>query len=300
MNLARIRILLPCQPPAYRRLVDAALWTRARPRLRLVTTPGSTCTTRPPVLMLHGLWHGSWAWENWSNRLAAHGYDCYAVDLRGHGGSEGDVRTARLRDYVQDARRAVDALPVRPILIGHSLGGVLVEHLLATGAYPAAVLVAGVPGRYPLSTVVRTSLSRPITTLEVALRHDLLPLVGTTRAAHRVLFGPDTPTEVVGRAQPRLTRAAPHIVRELLLAPPVRPGSATPALVMAGARDRVFTPARQRSRARRIGADYVEIDGSGHDIPLDHRWQHAADRAAAWLADQAAVATSRSPSSDRR
>jgi pimeloyl-ACP methyl ester carboxylesterase len=236
--------------------------------------------------MLHGLWHASWAWENWSNRLAEHGYDCYAVDLRGHGGSEGDVRTARLRDYAHDARRAVDALPARPILIGHSLGGVLVEHLLAAGTYPAAVLVAGVPGRYPLGTVVRTSLSRPITTLEVALRHDLLPLVATTRAAQRVLFSPDTPADVVREVQPRLTRAAPQVVRELLLSPPARPRSTTPTLVMAGACDPVFTPARQRRRARTIGAEYVTIDGSGHDVPLDHRWRHAADCAGAWLADR--------------
>lgn len=151
--------------------------------------------------MLHGLWHAGWAWENWSARLAAHGYDCHVVDLRGHGGSEGDLRTARLRDYVQDARRAVAALPEAPILIGHSLGGVLVEHLLAAGGYPAAVLVAGVPGRYPLRTIVRTAARRPVRTIKASLRRDLAMLVDTPRAAQHVLFSPATPHHIVQQAQ---------------------------------------------------------------------------------------------------
>jgi pimeloyl-ACP methyl ester carboxylesterase len=266
--------------------VDEVCWTQARPRLRLVVTRAATGTTRPPVLLLHGLWHASWAWENWCHWLAARGYDCYAVDLRGHGGSEGAVRTARLRDHLQDARRAVAVLPEPPILIGHSLGGVLVEHLLAAGTYPAAVLVASVPGRYPLGTIVESAVTRPVKTLEAALRHDLFTLVCTARGARRVLFSPDTPADIVRQTQRRLTRASPRIVRELLLTAPARPRPTTPVLVLAGARDPVFTPTRQRRRARTIGADYVEIDGSGHDVPLDHRWRQAADSTAAWLDDQ--------------
>ena len=261
-------------------------WTQGSPRLRLQITPAEARTARPPVLMLHGLWHAAWAWENWRKRFAAHGFDCYAVDLRGHGGSEGDARTARLRDHLQDTRRAVDALPERPILVGHSLGAVLVEHLIATADYPAAVLVAGVPGRYPISTIFRSTIRRPVRTFRAAIRHDLLPLVGTPRAAQRVLFSPETPGDVVRQMQPKLTGAAPHIVRELVMTPPAMPRPVTPTLVMAAGRDAVFHPARQRHRARVIDADYLEIDGSGHDIPLDHQWRHAADSAIAWLAAQ--------------
>lgn len=262
-------------------------WTQAAPRLRIVVTRATTTAgARPPILMLHGLWHAAWAWQNWSDLLAARGYDCHAVDLRGHGGSEGDIRTARLRDYLQDARRIAAALPHAPILIGHSLGGALVEHLLAAGTYPAAVLVAGVPGRYPVGTIIRTATRRPVKTLQATLRRDLAALVDTPRAARRLLFSPNTPHHTVQQAQRSLTTATPRLIRELISTPPARPTRMTPTLILAPTGDAVFSPRKQRRRARAIGADYLEIADSGHDIPLDHRWQHAADATTTWLTSQ--------------
>lgn len=160
----------------------------------------------------------------------------------------------------------------------------LVQHLLAARTYPAAVLVASVPGRYPLGPMLRTTVRRPTKTLESIRRHDLLPLVDTPRAAQRTLFSPTTPDDTIRRVQRRLTTAAPHVIRELMLTPPARPRLATPVLLLAATGDRVFVPAKQRHRARAIGADYVEIVGSGHDIPLDHQWRPAVDTASAWLA----------------
>lgn len=109
-------------------------------------------------------------------------------------------------------------------------------------------------------------------------------LVDTPRAARHVLFSPATPHHIVQQAQRRLTAAAPHLIRELVLTPPARPRTTTPTLVLAATGDPVFTLGRQRRRARAIGADCIEIGDSGHDIPLDHRWQHAVDTTATWLA----------------
>ena len=234
--------------------------------------------------MLHGLWHGRWAWENWSARFAKNGYECHAVDLRGHGDSDGTIRTARLRDYIEDARRAVAALPEPPILVGHSLGGTLIEHLLVGGDYPAAVLVAGVPGRYPISTIVRTALARPRATARTVRRNDLYPLVDTVIGARRFLFGPGASDDTVRRTQARLTSASPQLIRQLVLTRPPKPPPTTPTLVLVATHDAAFPPSTQRRRAHVIGADYREIKGSGHDVPLDDGWRDAADAAIQWLA----------------
>jgi pimeloyl-ACP methyl ester carboxylesterase len=264
-------------------VVTETWWTTEPPRLRISTTAAPAATSRPPVLMLHGLWHAAWAWENWTAQFAEHGHTCHAVDLRGHGDSDGDATTARVRDFVEDARRTVAALPEPPILIGHSLGGSLVEHLLAADDYPAAVLVSGVPGRYPIGTVLRTSISRPASTMATIRQRDLHPLVATADGARRFLFSPGTQEETVRRIQPRLTAAAPHVIRELIRHPPTKPRTGTPILVLAATRDAAFRPRTQRRHARDIGADYLEILGSGHDIPLDHAWDVAAEVVIDWL-----------------
>jgi pimeloyl-ACP methyl ester carboxylesterase len=266
--------------------VTETWWTTVEPRLRITRTRPSSGATRPPVLMLHGLWHAGWAWENWSARLAERGYDCHAVDLRGHGGSQGDVRTARLRDFIEDARRTVAAFPEPPILIGHSLGGALVERLLATDIYPAAVLVAGVPGRYPVRTVIRTAMASPGATARTLRRGDLHPLVDTVAGARQFLFGPGAAAETVRRTHARLASAAPHLIHELMVTRSPHPLPTTPTLVLAASHDAAFRPASQRRRAMVINADYIEIKDSGHDIQLDSAWREAADAVIQWLVTQ--------------
>lgn len=155
-------------------MVGTTFLTEPPTRLCIASARSEAASTRAPVLLIHGAWHAGWAWENWMRHLARRGYDSYAVDLRGHGGSEGSWRTAGLCDYLDDARRAIAALPEPPVLIGHSLGGLLVLHLLTEAIYPAAALVASVPGRYPAWLVARETVRR-----EMLLTAPAAPLPGT-------------------------------------------------------------------------------------------------------------------------
>ena len=113
---------------------------------------------RPPLLFVHGLGHGAWCWEHWLGAAADAGYPAYAVSLRGHGGSPGRLRTARLGEYVDDVVATAESLPRPPVLVGHSLGGLVVQRALARYAARAAVLVSpvsGWPGNRPWTAVTR-------------------------------------------------------------------------------------------------------------------------------------------------
>jgi pimeloyl-ACP methyl ester carboxylesterase len=107
------------------------------PQLHLRTVPESDPDGQP-VVFLHGAWHAGWTWDDWLPRFASAGYHPVAPDLRGHGESAGSWRKARLADYVEDARRVIESLERAPILIGHSLGGLIIQHLLTHGTYPGA------------------------------------------------------------------------------------------------------------------------------------------------------------------
>lgn len=91
------------------------------------------------IVLVHGICHGAWCWENFINFFAAQGYQCYAVSLRGHGNSEGreDLNSFTLSDYVEDVKTVVDMCAAKPFLVGHSMGGAVVQQYI--GKYPDTV-----------------------------------------------------------------------------------------------------------------------------------------------------------------
>jgi pimeloyl-ACP methyl ester carboxylesterase len=85
---------------------------------------------RPPVVILvHGAWHGPWAWAPVIERLNDEGIRSVAVDLPSKG-----VESALLGDLHDDAeavRAAVDAAGGPALVVAHSYGGMPVSEGLA-------------------------------------------------------------------------------------------------------------------------------------------------------------------------
>ncbi|NED68678.1 alpha/beta hydrolase, partial [Streptomyces sp. SID10244] len=79
---------------------------------------------RGTVVLLHGGGQTRHSWQSTARRLAGAGWDAHAIDARGHGDSE----WARDGDYsidahARDLRAVVAELPVQPVLVGASMGG---------------------------------------------------------------------------------------------------------------------------------------------------------------------------------
>ncbi len=102
-----------------------------------------------PVVLVHGAWHGAWAWDRVLPLLAAAGVEATAIDLPGHGA---DLRP--LGDLPTDAeavRSCLDRIAgaagqqASVVLVGHSYGGAVVTEV---GAHPGVghlVFLAGFP-----------------------------------------------------------------------------------------------------------------------------------------------------------
>jgi pimeloyl-ACP methyl ester carboxylesterase len=109
-----------------------------------------TCSEAHPVplLFVHGAWHAAWCWdEHFLNFFADKGYRALALSLRGHGNSPSPkpIRACTIADYVDDLESVADSLPTKPVVIGHSMGGAIVQKYLESHEAPAGVLLASVP-----------------------------------------------------------------------------------------------------------------------------------------------------------
>ncbi len=113
---------------------------------------------RAVVVIVHGLKDHADRYAELAERLVAKGFAVYAMDLRGHGDSEGDrVWVNCFDEYVADVHRYLDLVerrePNRPIyLFGHSMGGAIVT-LVALGQRRLAGLVLSAPALQPTDDV---------------------------------------------------------------------------------------------------------------------------------------------------
>jgi pimeloyl-ACP methyl ester carboxylesterase len=80
-------------------------------------------------LLLHGAWHGAWAWEDVNVRLREAGNKVIAVDLPSHGDDETPVQEVTFDKYVTRVKEELDKLDEKVILVGHSLAGVIISQI---------------------------------------------------------------------------------------------------------------------------------------------------------------------------
>src|ERR1700756_1113249 len=110
-----------------------------------VIDKGSATESHPvPLLFVHGAWHAAWCWdEHFLDFFADSGFRAVALSLRNHGDSQRrKPRTCSMVDYVNDVDSVAATLPTKPVVIGHSMGGLVVQKYLEKHSAPAGVLLA--------------------------------------------------------------------------------------------------------------------------------------------------------------
>ncbi|HKE20130.1 MAG TPA: alpha/beta fold hydrolase [Kofleriaceae bacterium] len=237
------------------------------------------------IVLVHGAWHGSWCWDDFAARLAGRGHGVRAAELRGHARPSGRI-WHRIRDYVADLESAVADLAEPPILVGHSMGGFVVQKFLERGDAAGAVLMAPTPPWGVIRTTARIALRHPLAFLAANLRLRLRPLVATPALVRDLLFTAATPADIIERACARVWDESYRAYLDMLLFVRARPRRVrAPLLVLGGERDVVFTAAQVRRTARAYGTEAEIFDGLGHDLMLDAGWERVADRIDAWARD---------------
>lgn len=263
--------------------------------LELIPTPSALPSAgRPPLLFVHGAWHGAWCWgTHFMPYFAARGWDCYAFSLRGHGDSGGrdQLRWASARDYVSDLAQVVLQMPAPPVLVAHSMGGYVAQRFLleADARVAGVALLASVPAHGSLLLVLRMLGYAPLDVLRVLTTLSTRDVVARPARARHWLFSEDIDDEALLPVLPMLQDESFRVLLDTLvlrLPAPKRARAAhpdLPMLVLGGGDDRVFSAAEMRALAAAYQADCVILPRCAHDLMLDTRWRSAADALGLWL-----------------
>ena len=243
-----------------------------------------------PILFVHGAWQGAWCWqEHFLPYFAQHGYSAHALSFRGHGNSAGRerLRWSSIADYVQDVALVAQSLPKRPILVGHSMGGLVVQKYLEQHSAPAAVLMASLPPGGAIATVLQTIAHRPLVFLRMNLTLSLYPIVGTPKLARDLLFSSTLPEDRFERHYVRLQDEAYRAFLDMLLLNLPRPARVKlQPLILGAEEDAVFSVRQIHATARAYRTRAEIFPNMAHEMMLEDGWQAVADRILQWLGER--------------
>ncbi len=256
--------------------------------LEVISKQPTGRTRSTPLLFIHGVFTCARIWEPFFLPFFAdHGYPSYAVSLRGHGDSAGggQLWMTRLRDYVRDVAQVTEQIGRSAVLVGTSMGGVLVQHYMRYNEIPAAILMASGPPHGMFPSVMRMLATNPLLVRDMTLMTAFGPSVATVETARRALFRRDTPAEYISRylpyAQPESALAMSDLMAFDL--PPSSPDSDIPVLVLGAERDAFVSSDAVRETARTFGVEAEIFPRMTHAMMLDEDWEMVATRILTWL-----------------
>lgn len=98
------------------------------------------------IFMIHGMWGGGWYWDKYKEYFEERGYRCITPYLRDHNIKPDDpappgLGKISLIDYAKDLEEEIGDLDEKPIIMGHSMGGLLAQILASRGLAKKAVLL---------------------------------------------------------------------------------------------------------------------------------------------------------------
>ncbi len=247
---------------------------------------------KPRVIMVHGAFCGGWAFEVFRQPFEAAGHAVLTPDAKGRGsGSRG---SASMIDFAASVADLIQAQSQAPILIGHSLGGLVAQLAAARTPVRGLILLApsapwGISGGTVEEAVSAVSLYALGPYWLQAITPDYT--IARTYSLDRL----DKPARkaVFSRMVPESGRAIWETLNWWLdpfmttSVPPER--IAAPVLGIAGGRDMVHPPATVQRTVERLGGELQVFDGMSHWLLSEPGWEAVAEACLGWIARQEVV-----------
>lgn len=250
-----------------------------------------------PVVFVHGMFMTSLCWEGWLERFEAAGRTATAFEWPNREESVEELRARHpdarlgrltLARIVDEHAARVAAMPSPPVLIGHSMGGLIVQLLLDRGLGMAGVAIDSAPPQgvfTPKWSFLRSNWAM-ISPFSPAAEPRLMPFEDFEYA-----FANTLPLEAQRAAYDRYVVPESRMVPRQSLTSVARVDFARehpPLLFVAGGSDHIIPASLNRTNARRYRpkgsiTDFREFEGRDHLTIVEPGWEQVADFTLEWL-----------------
>lgn len=265
-------------------------------------------TTLPPVVFIHGLWLHSTSWSSWVELFAAAGYETLTPEWPGVPNS---IEAARknpegqagkgISDIVTHYASVLKAMDRKPVVIGHSFGGLIAQNLLSQDLATAAVAIDPAP--------IKGVRALPLAQLRSGfpvLRNpaNKKKTVALTVQQFRYAFGNAIGAEesaalheewtIPGPGRPLFEAAFANFSQHSPAAVNTQNATRGPLLLISGGQDHTVPDVVTRSTFKLYkdsgaSTELRQFPDRGHSLTIDSGWREIADATLEWLAAKSAA-----------
>jgi pimeloyl-ACP methyl ester carboxylesterase len=258
-----------------------------------------------PIVFIHGLWMHSSSWKPWMDFFSQHGYECMNPGWPGDGATVEESRANKkaiadhgIKEVADGYAKVIAALPSKPILIGHSFGGLMVQILLGRGIAAAGIAIDPAP--------IKGVWQLPFSALKASFPvlgnpFNLTRSVTLTHTQFRYAFTNAITEEESKEIYDRLTVPSPARPLFQVAFATLNPGAQNkvntsnntrgPLLITSGDKDHIVPPVLCKAtfnKYKRSSAitELKTFTNRGHSLASDRGWTEIADYSLKWLKEK--------------
>jgi pimeloyl-ACP methyl ester carboxylesterase len=244
------------------------------------------------IFMIHGMWGGSWIWENMKRYFSEKGYKCITPDLPYHSKNydkiPAELGKLSIYDYIDFLKKEISKLEEPPVIFGHSMGGLLAQILTAQGYAKSTVLFNPVPPggissfsmhalRCMKLVFLKSLFLKPHLINFNAMKYSAFNKIEVER--HHELYNKlsfDSGRAFLEIAVPELSKKKISFIDENKIDSPI--------LVIGSKKDRTMPATIVEKVAKKYPtAEYREFPDNAHWIIVEENWKNVAEFVEKWL-----------------
>jgi pimeloyl-ACP methyl ester carboxylesterase len=250
------------------------------------------------IVLIHGLFVNNTSWKQWKTYFEAQGYTVYTPANPGHEGDPTQLRAnihpqltqTGFEDVVMNIVKLIDTLPEKPIVIGHSLAGLVVQKLIEMDKAVAGISIDGAPPKNVFAPLATIKVVLPVVNFFKGNK----PFLGSKDWYHHAFFNNYSKAESDKLFETIAVPESRKVARDPLLSSFAKidfKKPHQPLLFIGGEKDNIFSAQFTQKIARAYQdknsvTDFKAFAGRSHFLCGEKGWEEIADYILGWLEKQ--------------